>query len=97
MAVKEVTTRERLIKRIEKLDQDELEALEAQLDAITKPSPEEIERRLAAWRGIYGLLSDPEEYAEFEKHARRRPLFGGRTLDLGPDEENCWREVNCDN
>ncbi len=51
-----------------------------------KPSPEEIKRRLAAWRGIFGLLSDPEEYAEFEKHARRRPLFGGRALDL-PDED----------
>ena len=84
MAVKEVTKKERLIKRIETLDEDELEALEAPLDEITKPSPEEIERRLAAWRGIFGLLSDPEEYAEWEKLAHRRPLFGrceGRSDD----------------
>ena len=81
MTVKEMTTKERLIRRIDKLGQAELEALEAQLDAMTKPSPEVIERRLAAWRGIYGLLSDPEEYAEFEKYARRRSLFGGRAFD----------------
>ena len=87
MAVREITIKERIIKRLETLDQAELEALETQLDEITKPTPEEIERRLEAWRGIFGLLSDPEEYAEFEKHARRRPLFGERTLDLGPDEE----------
>ena len=86
MAVREATIKERLIRRIETLDEGKLRALEARLDEITKPSPEEIERRLAAWRGIYGLLSD-SEYAEFEQHARRRPLFGGRTLDLGPDEE----------
>ena len=83
-----MTIKERIIRRIDKLERAELEALEARLDEITKPSPEEIERRLAAWRGIYGLLSEPEEYAEFEKHARRRPLFGGRTLELGPDEES---------
>ncbi len=82
-----MTIKERIIKRIERLDEGKLQALETRLDEITKPSPEEIERRLAAWRGIYGLLSDPEEYAEFEKHARRRPLFGGRTLELEPDEE----------
>lgn len=82
MTVKEMTTKERLIRRIERLNQTELEALEAQLDTIIKPSPEEIERRLGAWRGIFGLLSDPEEYAEFEKYARRRPLFGERSTDL---------------
>ncbi len=78
MAVKEMTMKERLIRRIETLNEDELEALEARLDEITKPSPEEIERRLAAWRGVFGLLSDPEEYAEWEKLAHRRPLFGKR-------------------
>lgn len=87
MTVKDTSLKERIIRRVEKLDNDELEVLEAQLDELTKPSPEEIERRLAAWRGIFGMLSDPKEYAEFEKYARRRSLFGGRTLDLEPDAE----------
>lgn len=81
-----VTTRdkERLLRRVEGLDDERLSLLEARLDELTQPSPEEIERHLAAWRGIFGLLADPEEYAEFEERARRRSLFGGRTLD--PDE-----------
>lgn len=87
MTVKDVSLKERVIRRVEKLDDDELVVLEAQLDELTKPSPDEIERRLAAWRGIFGMLSDPAEYAEFEKYARRRSLFGGRRLDLKPDEE----------
>ncbi len=87
MTVKDTSLQKRVIRRVEKLDNEELEALEAELDRLTKPSPEEIERRLAAWRGIFGMLSDPGEYAEFEKYARRRSLFGGRTLDLEPDEE----------
>ena len=70
MSVKKRTT-----KRVEKPEQKKLKAL---LNENIKPSPEEIERRLAAWRGIFGLLSDPEEYAEWEQHAHRKPLFGGR-------------------
>lgn len=87
MTVKDTSFKERIIKRVKKLD-DNLKTLEAQLSETTKPS-EEIERRLSAWRGILGMLSDPEEYAEFEKHARRRPLFGGRELDIAPDEASC--------
>ena len=71
MTVKKLTLKERVFKRIEKMDEETLRKLELRLDELTKPSPEEIERRLAAWRGIFGLLSDPEEYAEFEKHTRR--------------------------
>lgn len=77
-----MTTKERIIEQLDGLDEGQLEALEAQLDTVTKPSPKEIERRLAAWRGIFGLLSDPEEYTEFEKHAHRRSLSGGRSLEL---------------
>ncbi len=88
MTIKESTLKERVLKRIEKMDEETLEKLELRLDELTKPSPEEIERRLEAWRGIFGLLSDPEDYAEFEEHARRRSLFGGRTLDLEPDAED---------
>lgn len=87
MIVKDISFKERTIRRVEKLDDNDLKTLEAQLSETTKPS-EEIERRLSAWRGIFGMLSDPEEYAEFEKHARR-PLFGGRELDMAPDEASC--------
>lgn len=87
MALTKLTTKERVIRRIRKMDEERLKALETKLDELEKPSPEQIERRLAAWRGIFGLLADPEEYAEFEKYAQRRPLFGGRTLELEPDTD----------
>lgn len=82
-----MTVKETIIEQLDRMDEAALVALKKQLDEMTKPSPEEVERRLEAWRGIFGMLSDPEEYAEFEKHARRRSLFGRRTLDLEPDEE----------
>ena len=71
MTVKDAGLKERLIRRIEQLNDNKLEVLEAQLDELTKPTPEEIERRLAAWRGVVGMFSDPEEYAEWETSARR--------------------------
>jgi len=80
-----MTVKERVIKRIEELDEAQLLALEKQLDDLSKE--ERIKRQLEALRNVAGMLSDPEEYAEFEKHARRRSLFGGRTLELEPDEE----------
>lgn len=89
MAVKEViSAKKRVIRRIERMEEDKVQALEAQLDVFEKPSAEEIERRLEAWRGIFGLLSDPDDYAEFEKYARRRSLFGGRTLNLEQDSRD---------
>ncbi len=87
MAVTELTVKARILRHSERMDEGTLAALETKLDELEKPSPEEIERRLNAWRGIFGLLADPEEYAEFEKYARRRPLFGGRSLDLEPDDD----------
>jgi hypothetical protein len=78
-----VTLKERVLKRIEAMDEAELTRLEAHLERVAPPSEEELERRLQAWRGIFGMLSDPAEYAEFEKHAARRPLFSKeRTLAL---------------
>lgn len=71
MTVKDAGLKERLIRRIEQLNDSKLEALEAQLDELTKPTPEEIERRLAAWRGVTGMLSDLEEYAQWAASARR--------------------------
>ena len=90
-----MTIKERIVKQLDGMDEAELAVLEEQIKRAKRQSETEeekqarIERQLKAFRGIVGLLSDPEEYAEFEKHARRRPLFGGRTLDLEPDEEVC--------
>ena len=86
MAVKEMTVKERVLKRVLEMDSEELLRLEQELNERYKPSQAEIDRRLEAWRGVFGLLAEPEEVAEFEKHAQRRPLFGGRTLDLEPDD-----------
>lgn len=46
-----------------------------------------VEEELRLWRGVFGMLHDPEDYAEFEAHAQRRPLFSERTLELEPDDE----------
>ncbi|HEV2124584.1 MAG TPA: hypothetical protein VGW38_17665 [Chloroflexota bacterium] len=89
-----MTVKERMLRRIAEMDEETLERLEAQLDELKQPSGE-IERRLRAWRGVFGMLSDPEEYAEFEKRAERRHLFfGGEVLDLESDEENSGPEKN---
>ena len=82
-----MTTKERIIRQLDGLDEGQLEAIEEQIKRFRPESEaekqERIKRQLEAWRGIVGLLSDPEDYAEFEKHARRRPLFGGRTFASG--------------
>ena len=86
MVVNEKTVKERLIDLVETMDEAQLLQMEKLLETFAKE--ERIKRQLEALRNVAGILSDPEEYAEFEKHARRRSLFGGRTLDLEPDEES---------
>lgn len=83
-----MTTKERIIEQLERMDEAKLVALEEQLrEANVSDGDEERARaQLEALNELAGLLSDPEEYAEWEKHARRRSLFGGRALDLEPDE-----------
>ena len=89
-----MTIKERIVEQLDDMNEAELVALEQQMQRAKRRSETEaekqarIERQLEAFRGITGMLSDPEEYAEFEEHTRRRPLFGGRTLDLEPDEED---------
>lgn len=79
-----MTVKERLVKQVEAMNEQELERLDHHLNPKV---PEELrERRLAAWRGIHNLLSDPDDYAAFEKASQRRPLFDDRTLDLGSDD-----------
>lgn len=86
-----MTIKERIIERLDTLDETQLAALEEQLSQRKSESEvekqERIKHQLEALHAVAGMLSDPEDYAEFEKHARRRSLFGGRKLDLEPDEE----------
>ena len=88
-----MTIKERIIEQLDDMDEAQLVMLEAQLKGFKREQENEsekqqrIKRQLEALHNVAGMLSDPEEYAEFEKHARRRSLFGGRTLDLEPDEE----------
>ena len=87
-----MTIKERIIERLDEMNEGQLAALERQLERSRRESEDgvekqrRIERQLKALRDVAGMLSDTEEYAEFEKHARHRPLFGGRKLDLEPDE-----------
>ena len=86
-----MTTKERIIRHLDGLDEGQLEAIEEQIKWSKRESEaekqERIKRQLEALRSVAGILSDPEDYAEFEKHARRRSLFGGRQLGLEPDED----------
>ena len=98
-----MTTKERIIRHLDTLDEARLAALEQDLriakadrdleefrllDELAAPIGEEerIQAQLEALNEVAGLLSDPDEYAEWERYARRRSLFGGRTLGLEPDE-----------
>lgn len=81
-----MTIKESLVKRIEQMDEQELAEFDQLLIHKVDVPEEVIESRLAAWRGIYGLLSDQGESATFEKAVQRRPLFGGRTPDLEGDD-----------
>ena len=98
-----MTTKERIIRHLDTLDESRLTALEQDLgiaeadrdleefrllDELAAPIGEEerVRAQLEALNEVAGLLSDPDEYAEWERYARRRSLFGGRTLGLEPDE-----------
>ena len=99
-----MTTKERIIKHLDTLDEARLTALEQDLgiakadrdlteefrllDELAAPVDEEerVRVQLEALNEVAGLLSDPDEFAEWERYARRRSLFGGRTLGLEPDE-----------
>ncbi len=87
-----MTTKERIIEQLDELDEIQLEAIEKQIKGSKRESEpekqERIKRQIEVLHSVAGMLSDPKDYAEFERHARRRPLFGGRTLDLEPDEED---------
>ncbi len=81
-----MTVKERVMKRVEKLDETKLLKLEREIDKLEEPTLS-VEEELQLWNELAGTLSDPEDEAAFEEASRRRSLFGGRTLDFGSDEE----------
>ena len=87
-----MTIKERIVEQLDGLDEGQLAAIEKQIQRFRLESEADkqarIKRQLEALHSVAGMLSDPEDYAEFEKHARRRSLFGGRKLDLEPDKKD---------
>ncbi len=97
-----MAVKERLIKRLEQMDEGRLEHLEKRLKQEDK-KPRELEQRvnherrgvdkaqkteqrLAALRAVVGIINDPDDIAAFEEATRRQPLFGGRTLDMDSND-----------
>jgi hypothetical protein len=84
-----MTVKERVLKRVEELDEARLSELERELEAKDKTALT-LEEELRLWDELSRTLEDasPEDRAAFEEATRRRPLFGGRTLALKPDPES---------
>ena len=79
-----MTVKERVLKRVEKMDETRLLKLEHEIDRLEEPTLT-VEEELELWEKLAGTLSNPEDDAAFEEASRRRSLFGGRTLDFGTD------------
>jgi hypothetical protein len=78
-----MTVKERVLKRVEELDEARLLELERALRAKDKPAPT-LEEELRLWDELARTLegASPEDRAAFEEATRRRPLFGGRQAEL---------------
>lgn len=81
-----MTVKERIIRRLENLDEGQLLEVEQKVNALDLSTPRgtarpklSVEEEMRLWESLAGMLSDPEDYAAFEEAARRRPLFGGYT------------------
>ena len=73
-----MTSKERIIEQLDDMNEAQLVTLEQQIKRTKRAQESEFEkqerikRQLEALHDVAGMLSDPEEYAEFEKYARRR-------------------------
>lgn len=86
-----MTVKERIIEKLEGLDEARLLELEGRLDELQADTP--LERKLRLLDAVADILADPEDYAEFEREARRRPIYGSRALDLEPDNPQPEEQV----
>lgn len=76
-----MTIKEKIIKHLDTLDDARLKALEEDL-GLTDHDLEDEFRLLDELAAPMG----EEERAAFNEAVRRRPLFGGRRLEFGPDD-----------
>ena len=77
-----MTIKERIIERLDGMNEAQLKALDQQLEETKRENLEEEFRLLDE-------LAAPmtrEQQALFEEAVMRRPLFGGRKLELEPDD-----------
>ena len=74
MTVKELTPKERILKALDEMDENELLKVEKLIAELERQSL--IERRIALLDRITGIVSDPEDVRILEEETRRRPLFG---------------------
>ncbi len=82
MAVKDkekMTVKERLLQRVEQMDEAQLLEMEKLLDEMETGR---IKRQLEILRKVTGSITDTEEIAVLEEATRRRPFFGDRERPL---------------
>ncbi len=71
---KAMTIKERMMRRVEKLDETKLLKLEREIDKLEEPTLS-VEEELHLWNKLAGTLSDPEDEAAFKEASGRRSLF----------------------
>jgi hypothetical protein len=84
-----MTIKEQVLETIEQLNDAALSQLLEkareleQEDKVKKQK--DIEEKIALWKAL-AEPDDSIDWTEFDEATKRRSLFGGRTLDLEPDE-----------
>ena len=87
-----MTVREQLHKKIDQLDDSALSKLAAALEDIEAGQgtnqnieAQRIEETIALWEAFAEPMDDEEAEKEMFAAMERRPLFGGRKLEVDPD------------
>ncbi len=76
-----MTTKERIIRHLDTLDEARLTALEKDLGIVER----DLEKEFRLLDELAAPMGE-EERTAFNGAVRRRPLFGGRRLEPGPDD-----------
>ena len=76
MTVKELTPKERILKALDEMNEEELLKVEERITELERQSL--IERRIALLDRMTGIVSDPEDIRILEEETRRQSLSGRR-------------------
>jgi hypothetical protein len=79
-----LTIKERILEQLERMSEAELFALERELNRSKRNVSRDEQLRV-----LRALRNEPwseQDIAAFEEATARRSVFGGRTLDLEPDD-----------